>query len=168
RPDEGEILLDGINVAIGDPHQAIERGIHAVHQELSLLPHLSVAENILLGKLPHRRFDWVVDWTATKKRAAQVVQDFGFRGIDVASRVSDLSISVQQIVEIAKALIGKPKVLILDEPSAVLSAHETQLLFGKIRELSASGTLVIYISHRLDEIFDISDDVFVLKDGLGV
>ena len=168
RPDEGEILLDGINVAIGDPHQAIERGIHAVHQELSLLPHLSVAENILLGKLPHRRFDWVVDWTATKKRAAQVVQDFGFRGIDVASRVSDLSISVQQIVEIAKALIGKPKVLILDEPSAVLSAHETQMLFSKIRELSASGTLVIYISHRLDEIFDISDDVFVLKDGLGV
>jgi ABC-type sugar transport system ATPase subunit len=168
KPDEGEVLLEGVNVAIGDPHRAIELGIHTVHQELSLLPHLSVAENILLGRLPHRQLDWIVDWKETEKHAAEVIRDFGFGGINVSSRVADLSISVRQIVEIAKALIGKPKVLILDEPSAVLSAHETEMLFRKIRELSASGTLVVYISHRLDEIFDISDDVFVLKDGLGV
>ncbi|MGH6875023.1 MAG: sugar ABC transporter ATP-binding protein [Aestuariivirgaceae bacterium] len=168
QPDQGEILLDGVNVAIGDPHYAIELGIHTVHQELSLLPHLSVAENILLGKWPPRGLDWIVDWKVTEKRAAEVIRDFGFGEIDVGARVSSLSISVQQIVEIAKALVGRPKVLILDEPSAVLSAHETQMLFRKIRELSTAGTLVIYISHRLDEIFDISDDVFVLKDGLGV
>jgi ABC-type sugar transport system ATPase subunit len=168
KPDEGEILLNGVNVAVGDPHRAIELGIHTVHQELSLLPHLSVAENILLGKWPHRKTNWIVDWKVTEKLAAEVIRDFGFEGMDVSSRVSKLSISVQQLVEIAKALVGKPKILILDEPSAVLSAHETQMLFKKIRELSASGTLVVYISHRLDEIFDISDNVFVLKDGAGV
>jgi ABC-type sugar transport system ATPase subunit len=168
KPDQGKILLDEVNVAVGNPHYAIELGIQTVHQELSLLPHLSVAENVLLGKWPHRRVGWLVDWKETEGRAAEVIRDFGFEGIDVGARVSDLSISLQQIVEIAKALVGKPRVLILDEPSAVLSAHETRLLFRKIRELSASGTLVIYISHRLDEIFEVSDNVFVLKDGLGV
>jgi ABC-type sugar transport system ATPase subunit len=168
KPDQGEILLDGVNVAVGDPHYAIALGIQAVHQELSLLPHLSVAENVLLGKWPLRRIGWVVNWKETEKRAAEVFRGLGFESIDVNARVSDLSISVQQIVEIAKALAGKPRVLILDEPSAVLSAHETRLLFRKIRELSAWGTLVIYISHRLDEIFEISDNVFVLKDGRGV
>jgi ABC-type sugar transport system ATPase subunit len=168
KPDEGEILLNDVNVAVGNPRRAIELGIHTVHQELSLLPHLSVAENILLGKWLHRETSWIVDWKATEQRAAEVIRDFGFEGIDVSSRVSTLSISKQQLVEIAKALVGRPKVLILDEPSAVLSVHETQKLFRKIRELSASGTLVLYISHRLDEIFDISDNVFVLKDGAGV
>jgi ABC-type sugar transport system ATPase subunit len=168
KPDQGEILLNKVNVAVGDPHRAIELGIHTVHQELSLLPHLSVAENILLGKWPYRRFDWVVDWKEAQKCATKVIREFGFDEIDVSSRVSNLSISLQQIVEISKALVGNPKILILDEPSAVLSTHETQMLFKKIRELSASGTLVIYISHRLDEVFDISDDVFVLKDGMGV
>ena len=168
KPDEGEILFNGVNVAVGNPHRAIELGIHTVHQELSLLPHLSVAENILLGKWPHGKTNWIVDWKATEQRAAEVIRDFGFEGMDVSSRVSKLSISMQQLVEIAKALVGKPKILILDEPSAVLSAHETQMLFRKIRKLSASGTLVVYISHRLDEIFDISDNVFVLKDGAGV
>ena len=168
KPDQGEILLNGINVAVGDPHYAIELGIQTVHQELSLLPHLSVAENVMLGKWPHKRVGWIVDWKETKHRAAEVIHDFGFEGIDVSARVSDLSISMRQIVEIAKALVGKPKVLLLDEPSAVLSAHETRMLFRKIRDLSASGTLVIYISHRLDEIFEVADSVFILKDGLGV
>ena len=168
KPDQGEILLDGVNVAVGDPHYAIELGIQTVHQELTLLPHLSVAENVMLGKWPKRRVGWLVDWKETEKRAAEVIRDFGFEGMDISARVLDISISVQQIVEIAKALVGKPRVLILDEPSAVLSAHETRLLFRKIRELNASGTLVIYISHRLDEIFEVSDDVFVLKDVLGV
>ena len=168
KPDRGEIRLAGENVAIGDPRQAIELGIRTVHQELSLLPHLSVAENILLGQLPHRRARSIVDWAATTARAKAAIRDFGFPDIDVEARVGDLPISVLQIVEIAKALVTRPRVLILDEPSAVLSAHETDLLFKKIRELTAAGTTVLYISHRLDEIFDISDDVFVLKDGRGV
>jgi ABC-type sugar transport system ATPase subunit len=155
EPDEGQILFDGVNVAVGDPQHAMNLGIHTVYQELSLLPHLSVAENILLGRLPHRSPRWVVDWKSTAKRAAETIREFGFEEIDVSSLVSTFSVSVQQIIEIAKALVVNPRILILDEPSAVLSAHESQILFRKIRQLSASGTIVLYISHRLDEIFEI-------------
>ncbi len=166
--DRGEILLDGTEVQIGTPSRAMDLGIHAVHQELSLLLHLSVAENILLGRLPHRRPRWIVDWPRMRERATEALDDLGFADIDPDARVADLSVAMQQIVEIAKALIATPRILILDEPSAVLSAHETAILFRKIRAFSAGGATVLYISHRLDEIFDISDDVFVLKDGLGV
>jgi ABC-type sugar transport system ATPase subunit len=167
-PDRGEILFDGANVAVGDPQHAMKLGIHTVYQELSLLPHLSVAENILLGRLPHHLRHWIVDWKSTANRAAETLQEFGFDGIDVNSLVSSFSVSVQQLIEIAKALVINPKVLVLDEPTAVLSAFETQRLFTKIRQLSASGTTVLYISHRLDEIFEISDEVLVLKDGVNV
>jgi ABC-type sugar transport system ATPase subunit len=165
RPNTGEVRMDGRKVDIADPHHAMALGIHTVYQELSLLPHLSVAENILLGKMPHGRVRWIVDWRETEARAAAVLNDFGFPGIDVGARVSDLSISVQQIVEIAKALIAQPRVLILDEPSAVLSQHEIELLFARIRDLTASGVIVLYISHRLEEVFDIAGKVVVLKDG---
>ena len=165
QPDTGEINLGEDRVEIADPHNAIELGIQTVYQELSLLPHLSVAENILLGKMPHRNAGWIVDWGQTEIKAADVLRDFGFPDIDVRALVSDLSVSIQQIVEIAKALVLTPRVLILDEPTAVLSARETDLLFRKIRELAAQGTAVLYISHRLEEVFEISDDVVVLKDG---
>jgi ribose transport system ATP-binding protein len=168
QPDSGEITLAGKRVAIVDPRQAISFGIQAVYQELSLLPHLSVAENILLGKMPTRRPGWVVDWRQTETRAAEVLRDFGFPDIDMKAIVSDLSVSVQQVVEIAKALALTPRVLILDEPSSVLSMRETDLLFKKIRGLTATGVTVLYVSHRLDEIFEISDDVVVLKDGVNV
>ena len=168
RPDRGEIRLDGESVALGNPRTAIELGIRTVHQDLSLLPHLSVAENMLLGHMPQRGLGFLVDWKAARARAAAVIRDFGFPDIDVDTPVAELPISVLQIVEIAKALVVRPRILILDEPSAVLSAHETQLLFRKIRELAAAGTTVLYISHRLDEIFEISDDVLVLKDGRAV
>jgi ABC-type sugar transport system ATPase subunit len=168
EPDEGEIVLDGNKLAIAGPRHAMELGIQTVHQELSLLPHVSVAENILLGRMPRRRPGWIVDWRRTVERAEQAIGDFGFPGIDVRARAGDLSVSMQQIVEIAKALVVRPRILILDEPSAVLSARESGMLFRKIRELAAAGTTIIYISHRLEEIFEISDDVFVLKDGVGV
>jgi ABC-type sugar transport system ATPase subunit len=168
KPDEGEIVLDGNKVVIAGPRHAMELGIQTVHQELSLLPHMSVAENILLGKMPHRRPRWIVDWHQTAQRAEKAIGDFGFAGIDVRTRVGDLAVSMQQIVEIAKALAVAPRMLILDEPSAVLSARETGMLFRAVRDLAANGTTIIYISHRLEEIFEISDDVFVLKDGAGV
>ncbi len=168
QPDTGEIALDGNPVAIRDPRYAIELGIRTVYQELSLLPHISVAENILLGKMPHRRAAWWVDWPRANDVAAKELADFGFDRIDVRSLVSELSVSEQQVVEIAKALAGQPKILILDEPTSVLSARETGILFGKVRELTAEGIIVIYISHRLEEIFDISDQVIVLKDGVNV
>jgi ABC-type sugar transport system ATPase subunit len=136
-----------------------------VHQELSLLPHLSVAENILLGKAPHRVFRWQIDWEALNRMARSVLAEFGISSIDVRQKVSELSVSVQQVVEIAKALAGRPEVLILDEPTAVLSMREAELLFRTIRRLAAEGTIILYISHRLEEIFQISDRVLVLKDG---
>ena len=168
RPDSGTIVFAGDRVAITDPGHAIRLGIHTVYQDLSLLPHLSVAENMLLGKMPHRRTGWAVDWPRTNAIAHEVLSNFGFPGIDISALASDLPVSVQQIVEIAKALVVTPRVLILDEPSSVLSVRETDLLFAKIRDLVAGGTTVLYISHRLEEIFAISDDVVVLKDGVSV
>jgi ABC-type sugar transport system ATPase subunit len=165
RPDSGEVRLDGKRVDIADPQHAMRLGIQTVYQELSVLPHLSVAENILLGKMPHGRASWIVDWRETMAQAEKVLADFGFDGIDVRARVSDLSVSVQQIVEIAKALAVMPRVLILDEPSSVLSQRETELLFARVRELTAKGVIVLYISHRLEEVFEIADTVVVLKDG---
>ena len=123
---------------------------------------------MLLGKMPHRRTGWAVDWPRTNAIAHEVLSNFGFPGIDISALASDLPVSVQQIVEIAKALVVTPRVLILDEPSSVLSVRETDLLFAKIRDLVAGGTTVLYISHRLEEIFEISDDVVVLKDGVSV
>ncbi len=167
-PDSGEISLDGERISVTDPADAIRLGIRTVYQELSLLPHITVAENIMLGRMPAAGPRWRVDWRAAEDRASEVLGDFGFPDIDVRARVSELSVSVQQIVEIAKALVERPRVLILDEPSSVLSVRETDRLFARIRELTAAGTIVLYVSHRLEEIFEISDDVVVLKDGAGV
>ena len=168
QPDRGEILLNDNPVHIETPRRAIGLGIHTVHQELSLLPHLSVAENLLLGRMPHKGPAWRIDWKATRTVAQAALADLGFENVDVEARTDSLAVSIQQIVEISKALIDTPEILILDEPTAVLSARETDILFGKIRDLAKRGTTVIYISHRIEEIFDISDHVFVLKDGAGV
>jgi ABC-type sugar transport system ATPase subunit len=168
RPDTGEIHVDGARTALSTPHDAASLGIHTVHQELSLLPHLSVAENLLIGRMPHRRPAWRIDWPATREAARNALSALGFEGIDVDMRTSKLSVSIRQMIEIAKALVGNPKILILDEPTAVLSVRESDLLFRKIRHLKSLGTTVIYISHRIEEIFEISDRVLVLKDGAAV
>ena len=167
-PDSGEISLDGEKISLTDPADAIRLGIRTVYQELSLLPHITVAENIMLGRMPAAGPRWRVDWRAAQDRASTVLREFGFPDVDVRAPVSDLSVSVQQIVEIAKALVERPRMLILDEPSSVLSVRETDRLFARIRELTAQGTIVLYVSHRLEEIFEISDDVVVLKDGAKV
>ncbi|MGO1075017.1 sugar ABC transporter ATP-binding protein [Inquilinus sp. CA228] len=164
-PDSGEILLDGRPVRITSPADAMALGIRTVHQELSLLPHLSVAENILLGRMPIRAFSFVVDWAEARRIAGRVLADFGFPGIDPGALVRALSVAQQQIVEIAKALVAEPRILILDEPTAVLSASETARLFDTVRSLAARGTSVLYISHRLEEVFTIADEIVVLKDG---
>ncbi|RLP28141.1 sugar ABC transporter ATP-binding protein [Mesorhizobium sp. YM1C-6-2] len=167
-PDAGEILLDGKPVAIAGPSDAMALGIRTVYQELSLLPHLSVAENMLLGRMPTRGFSFVVDWPEANRIAARVLADFGFPEIDPAALVSSLSVARQQIVEIAKALVAEPKILILDEPTAVISAAEAAKLFDKVRDLAANGTTVLYISHRLEEVYAIADEIVVLKDGRSV
>lgn len=167
-PDAGRILLAGCDAHIQSPADAMALGIRTVYQELSLLPHLSVAENMLLGHLPQRKLSFLIDWRKANDMASTVLTEFGFADIDPRMLVRDLSVARQQVVEIAKALTAQPKILILDEPTAVLSARETDCLFAKVRALTAQGTTILYISHRLEEIFNIADAFVVLKDGRSV
>jgi ABC-type sugar transport system ATPase subunit len=163
--DAGEVLLDGQPAELGTPVRARRLGIRAVYQEFSLIPHLTITENMLIGRLPTRRpFGWI-DWPEARRRAEATLASIGFVGIDVRRRVRQLSVSHQQMVEIAKAVAERPRILILDEPSAVLSQEELKRLFALVGELKQQGTLVLYISHRLDEVFEIADRITVLKDG---
>ena len=165
-PDSGSISLGQAVVTMRSPHDANALGIRAVHQEFSLVPQLTIAENILMGKLPtHGKRRLVIDWPRAYERARGLLAELGFAGLDERTRVFRLSVSQQQVVEIAKALAEKPSVLILDEPSAVLSKDELSLLFALIRRLRAEKTLILYISHRLEEVFEIADRITVLRDG---
>jgi ribose transport system ATP-binding protein len=163
--DAGEILLAGEPAELGTPDRARRLGICAVYQEFSLVPHLTVAENILLGQMPSARVRGWVNWAKAYRRAEEILQSIGFVGIDVRKLVQQLSVSHQQMVEIAKAVAERRRILILDEPSAVLSQEELNRLFALVRKLKQEGTLVLYISHRLDEVFEIADRITVLKDG---
>jgi ABC-type sugar transport system ATPase subunit len=163
--DAGEILLDGVPIELKTPQHARRLGIYAVYQEFSLVPHLTVAENILLGQMPSIYIRGIVDWPKAYRQAEEILASIGFEGIDVHQTVSHLSVSHQQMVEIAKALANRRKVLILDEPSAVLSQDELTRLFALMRQLKQEQTLILYISHRLDEVFEIADRITVLKDG---
>ena len=165
RRDAGEILLDGQSVVLRSPLSAHRLGIRAVYQEFSLVRHLSITENILLGQMPTARAKWLVDWKRAHKLAEEKLLDIGFTGLDVHSLVSSLSVSHQQMVEIAKAAVTKPRIWILDEPSAVLSQEELKRLFAVIQRLKQESALILYISHRLDEVFQIADRITVLKDG---
>jgi ABC-type sugar transport system ATPase subunit len=163
--DAGDIFLDGKPAELGLPIRARRLGIHAVYQEFSLVSHLTVAENILMGQMPAARLPGLVDWPKAYGRAEEILHAIGFEGIDVRKHVRQLSVSHQQMVEIAKAVAERPRVLILDEPSAVLSREELGRLFALVRQLKREGTLILYISHRLDEVYEIADRITVLKDG---
>ncbi len=165
RRDAGEILLDGQPAVLRSPLSAHRLGIRAVYQEFSLVRHLSVTENILLGQMPTGRAKWLVDWKQAHRLAEEKLADIGFTGLDVRALVSSLSVSHQQMVEIAKAAVTKPRIWILDEPSAVLSQEELKRLFALIQRLKQDAALILYISHRLDEVFKIADRITVLKDG---
>jgi len=163
--DAGEILLDGEYIELGTPLRARRLGIYAVYQEFSLVPHLTVAENILLGQMPSIRVRGIVDWNKAYRQAEEILSSIGFTGINVRQTVSRLRVSHQQMVEIAKALANRRRILILDEPSAVLSQEDLTRLFALMRQLKQEKTLILYISHRLDEVFEIADRITVLKDG---
>ena len=165
RRDAGEILVDGHPAALRTPFSAHRLGIRAVYQEFSLVRHLSITENILLGQMPAGRVKWMVDWKRAHQLAEEKLLDIGFTGLDVRSLVSSLSVSHQQMVEIAKAAVTKPRIWILDEPSAVLSQEELRRLFALIQRLKEESSLILYISHRLEEVFQIADRITVLKDG---
>ena len=163
--DKGEIFMAGRLIELGSPLRARHLGIYAVYQEFSLIPHLTIAENILLGQMPSTRIRSVIDWNKAYRMADDILNTIGFVGIDVRKTVRQLSVSHQQMVEIAKAVADQRKVLILDEPSAVLSQEELNRLFALVRQLKEKGTIILYISHRLDEVFEIADRITVLKDG---
>lgn len=159
------MLLDGQPVTISSPRVAHDLGIHTVYQEFSLVGHLSITENILLGRLPRSPRTHLIDWAAAHRRARDVLGGIGFDSFDVKQKVSRLSVPHQQIVELAKGIVDEARILILDEPSAVLSRKDLGLLMDLIRRLRDDGLLVLYISHRLDELFAIADRITVLKDG---
>jgi simple sugar transport system ATP-binding protein len=162
QPDEGEILLEGEPVAIGSPRRAIALGIGMVHQHFMLVPVMTVAENLVLGAEP--RSGLLLDYKGAAARVRELSQRFGL-GVDPEARVEDLGVGAQQRVEILRALFRGAKVLVLDEPTAVLTAQEAQDLFRVLRTLTTEGTSVIFISHKLNEVLDIADRVTVLRRG---
>jgi len=165
RRDGGEIWVDNQPVTLENPFHARHLGIRAVYQEFSLVPHLTITENILICQMPTRRVKWWVNWKRAHHQAQSILDEIGFRDFKVQTPVSRLSVPHQQMIEIAKALVEQPRILILDEPSAVFSHEEIKALFALIRQLKAQDTLILYISHRLEEVFEIADRITVLKDG---
>lgn len=161
--DAGRILYKGREVEVPSPRAAQDLGISMIHQELNLMPHLSVADNILIGREPRRGFG-VLDEKATNDRAQQLFDNLHIK-LDPRAKVADLTVAMQQMVEIAKALSFGFEVLIMDEPTAALTESEINELFRIIRELRDRGIGIVYISHRLEEIKQISDRVTVMRDG---
>lgn len=162
QPDAGDVFQRGEPVLLRDPHDAHSRGVATFHQEFSLVPELSVAENIYLGRLPLRR--GVVDWGMARRGAVEALGRLAVK-IDPERIVASLSVAEQQFVEIAKAISRDMTLLILDEPTAALGPVEIERLHEVIRLLAQQQTAILYISHRLDEVFAVADVVTVLKDG---
>ncbi|MGA7213913.1 MAG: sugar ABC transporter ATP-binding protein [Terrimicrobiaceae bacterium] len=164
-PDEGEMRIRGRVVHFSEPGQAQAQGIATIYQEFSLYPELSVAENIFSGHIPRTLGGFALDWRRAEREAATLLQSLDAADISVRARTGSLSVGNRQRVEIAKALSLKARVLILDEPTAVLTQHDVERLFAIVRNLRSRGAAIIYISHRLDEIFALADRVTVLRDG---
>jgi len=173
RKDAGEIRLDGQPVEIGGPRAARDLGIRVIYQELNLVPHLSVAENIFLGELP-TRLGGFVDWRTLADRASGLLDNLGM-SIDPRAPVGRLGLAQRQMVEIAKALAASAtasarhghdaKVLVMDEPTSALTSREVTQLFALIERLTARGVSIVYITHRLDEVFRIGRRITVMRDG---
>ncbi|MGH9118358.1 MAG: sugar ABC transporter ATP-binding protein [Acidimicrobiales bacterium] len=166
QPDAGTILLDDALVRFRGPLDAARRGVHMVHQELSVLPQMTVSENVFLGQETRNRFGFL-DKNTMQRRAAAVLAELR-ADISPQSRVATLSVASRQMVEIAKALAGQSRILILDEPTAALSPEEAERMFAVLRRLAAAGTAILHISHRLSEVLAIADEITVLKDGTHV
>ncbi|MEX1277468.1 MAG: sugar ABC transporter ATP-binding protein, partial [Chloroflexota bacterium] len=161
QPDAGEILVDRQAVHIASALQAQALGVAAIYQEPIIFPDLSVAENIFIS---HRDRGRLVDYGAMRRDAEAVLKRLGVR-LDVGQPARGLTLAEQQTVEIAKALSIKVRVLIMDEPTASLSAHEVRRVFGIVQALRAEGVAVLFISHRMEEVFEIADRVTILRDG---
>lgn len=164
RKDEGKIMIRGEEVSITDTRSAHNASIAMIHQELQLVPHLTVAMNVFIGREPRKKVNFVLDDKEAAKETSAILERMHV-SLDPNARVMDLSIAEQYMVEIARAISYKASILILDEPTAALTDSETQALFNLIRDMKAQGMGVIYISHRLEELKQIADRVTVMRDG---
>lgn len=162
QPNKGEIILDGKPCRFNSPIEARRAGISVVHQEIKLAEPLSVAENMFLGNVQLK--NGLVDWKGMRRRAREIVEDLGM-DIDINAQVSSLTVAKKQIVEIMHAINNHSRILIMDEPSAVLTDRELEVMFRIVKQLRDKGITIIYISHRLDEIFGLCSNVSVLRDG---
>jgi L-arabinose transport system ATP-binding protein len=162
RPDSGAVIVDGQARAFASPRDSAAAGVAIIHQELHLVPDLSVAENLLLGDFPRR--GGFLDRKALRARAVEILARLG-EDIDPDSPVRALSIGKRQMIEIGKALLRDARIIAFDEPTSSLSARETQTLMRIIRDLRAEGRAILYVSHRMEEVFALCDSLTVLRDG---
>ena len=162
--DSGDVFVDGQKFEIKGPAEAVASGIRVIYQELNTINNLTVAENIFIGEQLVKGPFKIVDWKAMTKRSLELLDILNVK-LDPNAVLGDLTVSEKQIIEIAKAISKEAKILVMDEPTAALSEEETQSLFKIIRTLKSKGVSIIYISHRLKEIFEITDRVTVLRDG---
>jgi ABC-type sugar transport system ATPase subunit len=161
---DGAISIAGRPVDLASPAAGRREGVALVHQELSLLPEFTVAENIFLGREPFGRLPGMVSFSRMRQEAAKALSNCGVN-VDPAAKVDDLSMAERQLVEIVKGVAFAPRVLILDEPTSSLTIREVRELFAIVRRLAVRGTAVVYISHKLDEVFAITDRITVMRDG---
>jgi ABC-type sugar transport system ATPase subunit len=164
QAEGGEIRLLGEVVTMANPTVARSRGVATIYQELSLVPTLAVAENIFLGRLPTRAMGRLVDWEGMRRKSVGTLKELGIE-IDPDAIVRRLSVAEQQLIEIAKAMSEESTLLVMDEPTAALGLTETRRLHDLIRQLARQGKAILYITHRIDEVFQVADRVSVLKDG---
>jgi ribose transport system ATP-binding protein len=162
RLDDGQVIFEG-NVIEGSPRDSKARGINVVYQEFVLFPHLTVAENLFIGQ-ERRNVLGLVDHRRTYREARLLLEKIGL-DVDPGQRIANLTVADQQIVEIGRALVNQVKLLILDEPTAAIAGREVRLLFERLRSLRAAGVSILFVSHRLEEVFEICDRVTVMKDG---
>ncbi|MCA9885550.1 MAG: sugar ABC transporter ATP-binding protein [Anaerolineae bacterium] len=167
KPDEGEMRLNGQPVRFNNPREAQQRGIATIYQELGLYPQLTVAENIFMGHAPRKNVGPFsrIDWAVMARRAEELLAELNIYDLDVDQQIGKLNVGNRQRVEIAKALSLDARILIMDEPTAALTERDVERLFDIVRLLRERGVAIIYISHRLQEVFELADRVTVLRDG---
>ncbi|MBA3451114.1 MAG: sugar ABC transporter ATP-binding protein, partial [Chloroflexia bacterium] len=163
-PDAGTMIYGGETVSFRGPSDAVAAGIVPVFQELSLVPDLTVAENLFIGKEPRNRLG-LIDAKRAKREAGTLLTGLGFLGIDPSAVIRDLSLADRQLIEIAKALRRGPKVLILDEATSALNRRQVQQVFSVVRRLRDDGVAVVFISHRMDEVRALCDKATIFRDG---
>jgi ABC-type sugar transport system ATPase subunit len=164
QPDSGEILFEGQPVVLESPNEANKKGISVVYQELSLVTNLSIAENIFVNRQPVKR-GRLIKWDKLHQNTFDLMKRFSMENLSPSQLVGNLSLAERQVVEILKAMSHEPKILILDEPTSSLTEQETKELFKNIKLLKEDGISIIYITHHLKELFEIADEVTVLRDG---